>query len=84
MSDKTALWIKDPLAILADNAERGIVVEDGRIVELVPAGRSPATPAAEAPMRCRRLRSMTVFPRNMRLRRSIPEMTTHAAEASRS
>jgi 8-oxoguanine deaminase len=29
------LWIKDPLAILADGAERGIVVEDGRIAELV-------------------------------------------------
>ena len=32
------LWIKDPLAILADGAERGIVVQDGRIAELVPAG----------------------------------------------
>src|SRR3954464_5927841 len=36
------LWIKDPLGILADGAERGIVVEDDRIVELVPAGREPA------------------------------------------
>ena len=36
------LWIKDPLAILADGAERGIVVEGGRIAELVPAGREPA------------------------------------------
>ncbi len=35
----TALWIKDPLAILADAAERGVVVRDGRIVELVPAGQ---------------------------------------------
>ena len=42
----TALWIKDPLAILADGAARGVVVQDGRIVELVPAGRSPATPNA--------------------------------------
>ena len=25
------LWIKDPLAILADGADRGIVVEDSRI-----------------------------------------------------
>ncbi len=41
---QTALWIKDPLAILADGAERGIVVRDGRIVELVPRGRSPTTP----------------------------------------
>jgi 8-oxoguanine deaminase len=43
-SDKpTALWIKDPLAIMADGAARGVVVNDGRIVELVGAGRSPAT-----------------------------------------
>ena len=32
------LWIKDPLAILADGAERGIVVEGTRIVELVARG----------------------------------------------
>jgi len=38
------LWIKDPLAILAEGAERGLVVKDGRIVELVAAGRSPSTP----------------------------------------
>jgi 8-oxoguanine deaminase len=37
------LWIKDPLAILADGAPRGIVVQGGRIVELVPAGGEPAT-----------------------------------------
>ena len=40
------LWLKDPLAILADGAERGVVVQDGRIVELVAAGREPATPGA--------------------------------------
>ncbi|WP_342238156.1 8-oxoguanine deaminase [Inquilinus sp. OTU3971] len=39
------LWIKDPLAILAEGAERGVVVEDGRIAELVPAGREPKAPA---------------------------------------
>ncbi len=39
--EKSALWIKDPLAIFADGAERGIVLQDGRIVELVAAGRSP-------------------------------------------
>ena len=39
-----ALWIKDPLAIFADGAERGVVVKDGRIAELVPAGREPGTP----------------------------------------
>jgi 8-oxoguanine deaminase len=35
------LWIKDPLAILAAGAERGLVVEDGRIAELVGRGREP-------------------------------------------
>jgi 8-oxoguanine deaminase len=39
-----ALWIKDPLAIFADGAERGMVVQNGRIIELVAAGRSPTTP----------------------------------------
>ena len=38
------LWIRDPLGILADGAERGIVVNGGRIVELVPRGAEPATP----------------------------------------
>ncbi|MGY4303216.1 8-oxoguanine deaminase [Bradyrhizobium sp. USDA 4369] len=37
------IWIKDPLAILAEGAGRGLVVKDGRIVELVPAGAEPAT-----------------------------------------
>jgi 8-oxoguanine deaminase len=40
------IWIKDPLAILAEGAERGIVVKNGRIVELVPKGGQPATAAA--------------------------------------
>lgn len=35
------LWIKNPLAILADDAGGGVVVEDGKIVELVPSGRTP-------------------------------------------
>jgi len=35
------MWIKDPIAVLAEGAERGIVVEDGRIVELVGRGREP-------------------------------------------
>ncbi|MGA8495238.1 MAG: 8-oxoguanine deaminase [Xanthobacteraceae bacterium] len=39
--EKLALWIKDPLAIFADSAGRGIVLQDGRIVELVATGRSP-------------------------------------------
>ena len=35
------LWVKDPLAIFADGAERGIVIADGVIAETVPAGREP-------------------------------------------
>jgi 8-oxoguanine deaminase len=46
MDPKRPIWIKDPLAILADGAERGIVVQDGRIVELVPGGGQPTTSAA--------------------------------------
>src|SRR5258708_37034765 len=46
MDQKQAIWIKDPLAILADGAERGIVVRNGRIAELVPAGREPAPAGA--------------------------------------
>ena len=40
------VWIKDPLGILAEGAERGIVVNGGRIVELVPCGAEPTTPNA--------------------------------------
>ena len=36
------LWIKDPLAILAQGAERGIVVDGGEIVECVARGGAPA------------------------------------------
>ncbi len=39
------LWLRSPLAVLGD-AAGGIVVQDGRIVELVPAGGAPARPAA--------------------------------------
>ncbi len=39
-----SLWIKNPLAILAEGAENGIVIENGLITELVPRG---ATPKAE-------------------------------------
>jgi 8-oxoguanine deaminase len=38
------VWIKDPLGILADGAERGVVVREGRIVECVAAGAEPVTP----------------------------------------
>ncbi|MCQ8783194.1 8-oxoguanine deaminase [Mangrovibrevibacter kandeliae] len=38
------LFLKDPLAILADGAGGGLVVEDGRIAELVPGGGRPSAP----------------------------------------
>ena len=38
------LWIKDPLAILAEGGERGVVVEGTRIVELVGRGATPSVP----------------------------------------
>jgi 8-oxoguanine deaminase len=37
------VWIKDPLAILASNAERGVVIANGQFAELVPAGGTPVT-----------------------------------------
>jgi 8-oxoguanine deaminase len=46
MAMSAAIWVKDPLAILADGAQRGVVVEDGRIVELVGKGALPKTAAA--------------------------------------
>ncbi|HUF44477.1 MAG TPA: 8-oxoguanine deaminase [Aestuariivirgaceae bacterium] len=39
------LWIRDPLACLAQGAERGLVVENGRIAELVGRGLEPGSPA---------------------------------------
>ena len=41
-----AVWIKDPLGILAEGAERGVVVSGGRIVELVARGAEPLTQGA--------------------------------------
>src|SRR5690606_27305924 len=38
------LWLKNPLAILAEGAGGGVVVADGRIAELVPSGRQPSAP----------------------------------------
>ena len=35
------MWIKDPLAIFAEGAERGVVVEGTRIAERVPRGGAP-------------------------------------------
>ena len=46
MAQPQAIWIKNPQAILAEGADGGIVVEGGRIVELVPAGATPKTDAA--------------------------------------
>ncbi len=43
MSQKP-LWLRDPRAILAEGAARGVVVDEGRIVELVAAGAEPRTP----------------------------------------
>jgi len=40
-------WIKNPLAILAEGAGGGLVIENGRIVELVAAGKVPAAPVDE-------------------------------------
>ena len=42
MTDR--IWLKDPIAVLAAGAERGIVVENGRIAELVGRGAEPAHP----------------------------------------
>src|ERR1700680_4501448 len=48
MDQTQAIWIRDPLGIFADGAERGVVVRNGRIFELVPAGGKPATTNAVA------------------------------------
>src|ERR1700758_627380 len=40
------IWIRDPIAMLADSGSRGVVVEDGKVAELV--GRNgPAKPCDE-------------------------------------
>jgi 8-oxoguanine deaminase len=46
-NENSALWIKNPLSILADGAGGGVVLQAGRIVELVPAGRSPTMSGAK-------------------------------------
>ena len=43
MTDAKAIWIKDPVGILAEGAARGVVVRDGKIVETVAAGGTPKT-----------------------------------------
>lgn len=42
------LFLKTPLAVLADGAAGGIVVRDGVIAELVPPGAKPSLPVDEA------------------------------------
>ncbi|WP_027579443.1 8-oxoguanine deaminase [Bradyrhizobium sp. Ai1a-2] len=42
MDQTQLIWIKDPLSILAEGAERGVVVQGGKIVELVGRGKEPA------------------------------------------
>ena len=39
--DQSITWIKSPIAILAENAEEGIVIKGQKIIELVPKGQSP-------------------------------------------
>ena len=38
------IWLKHPLAVLADNAGGGLVIDGGLIAELLPAGAAPAAP----------------------------------------
>ncbi len=38
------IWLKDPLAVLAEGAAGGLVIEGARIAELLPAGARPAAP----------------------------------------
>jgi len=46
-SQARRIWLKDPLAILAEGAERGVVVEGSRIVERVGSGQEPSSPVDE-------------------------------------
>ena len=41
------LWLKNPLAILADNAGGGMVIDGSEIVELIPSGKMPSAPCTE-------------------------------------
>ena len=40
---KKIIWIKNPLAIYADNSEGGVVVQGKKIIELVAQGKTPKT-----------------------------------------
>jgi 8-oxoguanine deaminase len=48
IADAPPLWIRNPLAILADGAAGGVVVRGGRIEELLPSGGRPSAPDAVA------------------------------------
>ena len=37
------IWIKNPLGILAKNSNGGLIVEDKKIVELIPSGKNPSS-----------------------------------------
>ena len=41
--NQTAIWIKNPLAIFAENSDGGVVIKDQKIIELVPLGRLPVS-----------------------------------------
>ena len=41
------IWMKTPLAVLAEGADGGLVIQNDRIVELIEAGGSPAKPVDE-------------------------------------
>jgi 8-oxoguanine deaminase len=45
MDQTQPTWIKDPLSILAEGAERGVVVQGGKIVELIGKGKEPTATA---------------------------------------
>ena len=45
------IWLKNPLAILANNAEGGLVIEGQKIIELVPQGQQPTHAYSEV-MEC--------------------------------
>ena len=45
------IWFKNPLAILAKNAEGGLVIEGQKIIELVPQGQKPNHAYSEV-MKC--------------------------------
>ena len=41
--NQTSIWIKNPLAIFAENSDGGVVIKGQKIIELVPLGGSPVS-----------------------------------------